>query len=75
MNGEDCEVSEEEEEEVEKCEQEEHTPSEKVTGETCSAVEELSLTEVDQEEEKVEKGNEDEEGNQDCHKEMSQGII
>lgn len=74
VNGEDCEVSEEEEEEVQ-CVQEEHTPSEKMTGEACSAIEELSLTEVDQEEEKAEKGNEEEEGNQDCPKGMSQGII
>ncbi|TKS77755.1 Eukaryotic translation initiation factor 2D [Collichthys lucidus] len=74
VNGEDCEVSEEEEEEVE-CGQEEHTPSEKMTGEACSAIEELSLTEVDQEEEKAEKGNEEEEGNQDCPKEMSQEIM
>ncbi|XP_019123305.1 eukaryotic translation initiation factor 2D [Larimichthys crocea] len=74
VNGEDCEVSEEEEEEVQ-CVQEEHTPSEKMTGEACSAIEELSLTEVDQEEEKAEKGNEEEEGNQDCPKGMSQEIM
>lgn len=69
-NGEEYEVEEEEEEEeeVEKCVgEEEQSPSETVTDQACSGVEELSLAE--QEEENVEKsGNEEEEGNQDDQK-------
>lgn len=66
VNGEECEVDEKEEEEVEKCVEEEQSPSEKMTEEACSGVEELSLAKQD--EEKGEKGSEEEEGNQDDQK-------
>lgn len=72
MNGEEYEVDEvEEEEEVEKCAKEEQSPGETVTDQACSGVEDLSLAEQ-QDEEKGEKGNEEEEGNQDDQK-MPQG--
>ncbi|XP_044067813.1 eukaryotic translation initiation factor 2D [Siniperca chuatsi] len=68
VNGEKCEVDEDEEEEVEKCVEEEaqQRPSETITGQACSGIEELSLAE--QEEEKGEKCNEEEEGNHDDQK-------
>nr|XP_046253557.1 eukaryotic translation initiation factor 2D isoform X2 [Scatophagus argus] len=67
VNGEECEVNEKEEEEVEKCVEEVQSPSEMVTDQPCSGIEELRLTEQE-EEEKVEKGNEEEEENQDDQK-------
>lgn len=70
VNGEECEVDEEEEEEVEKCvEEEKQMPGNAVTDQACSGIEELNLAE--QEEEKGEKASEEEEGNQDDQK----GII
>ncbi len=71
MNGEQCEVSEKEEEKGEKCVEQKQSPSEMMTDQACSGVEELSLAE--QEEEKGEKGQEEEEGNKDDQK-VSQGI-
>lgn len=68
MNGEECEVDEKEEV------TEEQSPSgEMMTDQACSGIEELSLTE--REEEKGEKGNEEEEeeAEQDDQK-MTQGI-
>lgn len=68
VNGEECEVDEKEEV------TEEHSPGgEMMTDQACSAIEELSLTE--REEEKGEKGNEEEEeeAEQDDQK-MTQGI-
>lgn len=74
VSGEECEVDEDEEEEVQKSveeEVEEQMPCETITGQACFGIEALSLTK--QEEEKGEKGNEEEEGNQDDQK-MPQGI-
>lgn len=68
MNGEESEVDEED---VDKCVEEELSPGETVTDQACSGIEELSLTE--QEDENGEKGNEEEEGNQNDQK-MPQGI-
>ncbi|KAK9514829.1 hypothetical protein VZT92_025516 [Zoarces viviparus] len=77
VNGEDYEVDDtEEEEEVEKCveeeeeEEEEQTPGEKVTGQACSGVEELSLAEQEEE-----RGNEEEEANQDDLKEIMDALL
>lgn len=70
VNGEEYEVDDMEEEEAEKCVEEEQSPCQTVTDQACSGIEELSLTE--QEEEKGDKGNEEEEGNQDDQK-MPQG--
>uniref|UniRef100_A0A8D0A056 Eukaryotic translation initiation factor 2D n=1 Tax=Sander lucioperca TaxID=283035 RepID=A0A8D0A056_SANLU len=66
VNGEEYEVDDMEEEEAEKCVEEEQSPCQTVTDQACSGIEELSLTE--QEEEKGDKGNEEEEGNQDDQK-------
>ncbi|XP_059188695.1 eukaryotic translation initiation factor 2D [Centropristis striata] len=69
VNGEEYECDEEGEEgeeEVEKCVEEEQSPSEAAPDPACSGIEELSLAE--QEEEKGEKGNEEEEENQGDHK-------
>ncbi|XP_030279156.1 eukaryotic translation initiation factor 2D isoform X2 [Sparus aurata] len=68
VNGEDYNFDEEEveEEEVEKCVEEEQISCDTVTDQTCSGFEELSLAE--QAEEKGEKSNEEEEGNQDDQK-------
>ncbi|XP_078111393.1 eukaryotic translation initiation factor 2D [Sander vitreus] len=66
------EMEEEVEEEAEKCVEEEQSPCQTVTDQACSGIEELSLTE--QEEEKGDKGNEEEEGNQDDQK-MPQEIM
>ena len=63
MNEEDCEVKEEE---VDKCAEEEQSPSETMADQACSVIEELNLAE--QEEEKGEKGNEEADGNQDDQK-------
>lgn len=73
VNGEDFNFDEEEveEEEVEKCVEEEQISCDTVTDQTCSGFEELSLAE--QAEEKGEKSNEEEEGNQDDQK-HPQGI-
>ncbi|KAF3860616.1 hypothetical protein F7725_000871 [Dissostichus mawsoni] len=60
------EMEMEEEEVVEKCVEEEQCPGETVTDQACSGVDALSLAE--QEEEKGEKGNEEEDGNQDDQK-------
>ncbi|XP_045913489.1 eukaryotic translation initiation factor 2D isoform X2 [Micropterus dolomieu] len=73
VSGEECEVDEEEE--VQKSveeEVEEQMPCETITGQACFGIEALSLTK--QEEEKGEKGNEEEEGNQDDQK-MPQEIM
>ncbi|XP_051280816.1 eukaryotic translation initiation factor 2D isoform X3 [Dicentrarchus labrax] len=72
LNGEEYEVSEEEEEEVEKYMEEEQSPSEMVKDQACSGIEELSLAE--QEEEKGQRDNEEEEGNED-DKKMPQEIM
>ncbi|KAM9350372.1 eukaryotic translation initiation factor 2D [Symphorus nematophorus] len=69
MNEEEREV---EEEEVGKREEEEQNPSETMTDQACSVIEELSLAE--QEEDKGEKDNEEEETNQDDQK-MPQEIM
>ncbi|XP_040007517.1 eukaryotic translation initiation factor 2D [Xiphias gladius] len=68
MNGEEYEDNEEDEEkeEVEKCVEEEQIPGETVTDPVFSRIEELSLAE--QEEEKGEKGNEEDDKNQDEQK-------
>lgn len=72
VNGEECHFEEEEvEEEVEKCVEEEQSSCDTVMDQTCSGLEELSLAE--QAEEKGEKSNEEEEGNQDDQK-HPQGI-
>ncbi|XP_033982599.1 eukaryotic translation initiation factor 2D [Trematomus bernacchii] len=60
------EMEMEEEEVVGKCAEEEQCPGETVTDQACSGVDALSLAE--QEEEKGEKGNEEEDGNQDDQK-------
>lgn len=73
VSGEECEVDEEEE--VQKSVEEEvkeQMPCETITGQACFGIEALSLTK--QEEEKGEKGNEEEEGNQDDQK-MPQEIM
>lgn len=69
VNGKACEVNEEEEEEVEKFAEEEQSPTETVPNQACCGIEELSLAE----QEKGQKDNEEEEGNQDDQK-MPQGI-
>lgn len=66
VNGEECEISEEEEEEIDKCMEEQHSPGETVTDQACSGFEELSLVEQDEDEGK--KSNEDEEETQDEQK-------
>ncbi|XP_070825191.1 eukaryotic translation initiation factor 2D isoform X1 [Chaetodon trifascialis] len=68
--GEECEVDEEEEEGVEKCAEEEQSPSETVVDQVCSGVEEVTLAE----QEKGQRDNEEEEGNQDDQK-MPQEIM
>ncbi|KAI3357610.1 hypothetical protein L3Q82_016022, partial [Scortum barcoo] len=80
VNGEECEVGEEEaeksvEEEEEKEEEEgRRRPGNEVTDQACSGVEELSLTE--QEEEKGEKANEEEkEGNPDEQREIMDALL
>ncbi|XP_005740596.1 eukaryotic translation initiation factor 2D [Pundamilia nyererei] len=65
-NGEECEISDKEEEEVDKCVEEQHSPEETVTDQAQSCFEELSL--VEQDEEKGEKNNEEEEETQDEQK-------
>ncbi|XP_035512069.1 eukaryotic translation initiation factor 2D [Morone saxatilis] len=72
VNGEEYEVSEEEEEEVEKYLEEEQSPGEMVKDQACSGIEELSLAE--QEEEKGQRDNEEEEGKED-EKKMAQEIM
>uniref|UniRef100_A0A669BMV6 Eukaryotic translation initiation factor 2D n=1 Tax=Oreochromis niloticus TaxID=8128 RepID=A0A669BMV6_ORENI len=62
-NGEECEISDKEEEEVDKCVEEQSSPEETVTDQAHSGFEELSL--VEQDEEKGEKSNEKEEETQD----------
>uniref|UniRef100_A0A669D4U9 Eukaryotic translation initiation factor 2D n=1 Tax=Oreochromis niloticus TaxID=8128 RepID=A0A669D4U9_ORENI len=65
-NGEECEISDKEEEEVDKCVEEQSSPEETVTDQAHSGFEELSL--VEQDEEKGEKSNEKEEETQDEQK-------
>lgn len=79
VNGEECEVDEEEaekcaEEEKEEKEDREQRPGDEVTDQACSGVEELSLTE--QEEEKGENANEEEkEGNPDEQREIMDALL
>uniref|UniRef100_UPI003AAF9D2B eukaryotic translation initiation factor 2D isoform X1 n=1 Tax=Centroberyx gerrardi TaxID=166262 RepID=UPI003AAF9D2B len=69
LNGEECDVEDEEEEEGEKGAEEEQCPvvaGDQVTDQACPGVEQLSLAE--QQEEKEEQGNEEEEENQEDQK-------